>query len=289
MTGEPLRRTTLVTGATGHQGGAVLAALLRRGERVRGLVRDPEEARASALAQLGVELVGGDLLDSSELASAMRGVDGAFGLTIPGKDPEHELAQGRALIAAAREVGLPHLVLASVASASEAPEVPHFASKAQLESLAADSGVPTTVIAPTWFFENLLTHRAQIASGTMALALPSDRPLQALALADLGELVATVLAHGPYPGGRRIELAGDELTPAELAGALSQVVGVEIRHQQLSLSDLGAPTSDLPAMYAFLARSGYHVDILGLRKEFPDVGWHRFREWAAEQQWPRAR
>jgi uncharacterized protein YbjT (DUF2867 family) len=278
-------RPVLVTGATGHQGGAVLEALVARGVNVRALVRVPTSERALALAQRGVELFAGDLLDPVRLASAMSGAGCVFGLTVAGAGAEQELAQGHAIIAAASEVGLPHLVLASVASAQQAPEVPHFASKATLEAAALHSGVPTTVIAPTWFFENLLAHRQDIVSGVMALALPADRPLQAVALGDLGELVAEVIARGPSPRSRRIEVAGDEITPGAMATALSEVIGVDVHHDEVALAALGPPTGDMGAMYAFLAHTGYRVDIPALREEFRDVRWHSFSEWAREQRW----
>ena len=44
------RGPVLVLGATGGQGGAVAAALLRAGRQVRALVRDPASARARQLS-----------------------------------------------------------------------------------------------------------------------------------------------------------------------------------------------------------------------------------------------
>ena len=47
----------LVTGATGHQGGAVARHLLQRGKfTVRALVRDQNDPAAQALKQGGAEL-----------------------------------------------------------------------------------------------------------------------------------------------------------------------------------------------------------------------------------------
>ena len=54
-------QTILVTGATGHQGGAVARSLLEAGWNVRALVRDPSKPSAGALKSLGIEVQKGDL------------------------------------------------------------------------------------------------------------------------------------------------------------------------------------------------------------------------------------
>jgi dihydroflavonol-4-reductase len=53
--------TIFVTGATGQTGGNVCEQLIERGDHVRALVRNPDEA--TALAGIGVELVRGDITD----------------------------------------------------------------------------------------------------------------------------------------------------------------------------------------------------------------------------------
>ena len=75
--------TILVTGVTGHQGGAVARALLGRGFRLRGLTRDPESDHAAALARDGIEIVKGDLNDDAALRAVLAGVWGVFGVQTP--------------------------------------------------------------------------------------------------------------------------------------------------------------------------------------------------------------
>src|SRR5262245_51337981 len=65
--------TTLVTGATGLVGNAIVRELLARGRSVRALVRSRE--RASSVIPAGCELVGGDVTDVRSLHAAMRGCD----------------------------------------------------------------------------------------------------------------------------------------------------------------------------------------------------------------------
>jgi len=107
----------LVSGATGLHGGAVARALLAAGRRVRALTRDRGGERSRQLAELGAELVVGDLLDTGALTAAMHGASAVYAVTTPvGTGPEGEIAQGQSIITAARQVQAPWLILASVAS-----------------------------------------------------------------------------------------------------------------------------------------------------------------------------
>src|SRR5208282_906486 len=90
------------------------------------------------------------------LVSAMTGAGAVYAVTTPfGDGARAETRQGERLIAAARVTAVPWFILASVASADRQTGVPHFESKWQIEQELRSSGVPHTVIAPTYFFENL--------------------------------------------------------------------------------------------------------------------------------------
>jgi uncharacterized protein YbjT (DUF2867 family) len=198
----------LVLGATGGQGGAVVDALLARGRKVRALLRDPASRSARRLAEQDVEVVAGSFDDAESLAVAMQGVSGVFALTTPFEAGVHaEVRQGRAIVAAARQVRVPHLLFSSVAGANQHTGVPHFDSKAVIESEIVTAGVPYTILGPTYFFDNALGETDQILAGVLELPLPSDQPLQQLARPDLGAFAAEVLTHpDPYLS-KRIEHA----------------------------------------------------------------------------------
>src|SRR5258706_8241594 len=99
----------LITGATGHQGGAVARALLGRGFRLRGLTRDTESDHAAALARDGIELVKGDLNDDAALRAVLAGVWGVFSVqnTLEA-GVEGEEAQGKRLATLARGAAVEH-------------------------------------------------------------------------------------------------------------------------------------------------------------------------------------
>lgn len=272
----------LVLGATGGQGGAVVDALVAEGAAPRALVRSPDSARAQRLAQSGVELIVGDLHDRDSLAAAMRGVDAAFAVTTPFQAGvvavDTEVEQGLTIVAAAREARLPHLVYSSVASANLHSGVPHFESKATIEAELAASGVPFTILGPTYFYENLLGELESIAAGQLALPLAVDRPLQQMARADIGRFAARVLLAPHNFVGRRIELASDAPTPTVMAATVHAVLGCAVSAVSVPVESIR--NDAMRAMWAYLNRSGYQVDIPALHAEYSDVGWTSFWDWA---------
>src|SRR5213080_5541062 len=111
-------KSILVTGATGHQGGAVARELLARGHRVRAMSRKPEGDAAQALAGLGAELVKGDLDDAESLKRAIQGTWGVFAVQNTWEaGVEGEEAQGKRIAEIARKNGVQHYVYTSVGSA----------------------------------------------------------------------------------------------------------------------------------------------------------------------------
>ena len=72
------KKTILIAGATGQQGGASLRHLRDRGFSVRALTRDPDQPKARALLGPGVEIVRGDMEDEESLTRALEGVYGVF-------------------------------------------------------------------------------------------------------------------------------------------------------------------------------------------------------------------
>lgn len=270
--------TYVVIGATGAQGGAVAAALLSRGLPVRAVVRRPDSAGAVRLADRGAELAVADLDDPQSLAVAFTGAAGVFALTTPfERGPEEEVAQGRSIIEAASSAGVGHLVFSSVASADQHTGVPHFESKVVVEAALAASGIPYTIVGPTYFYDNLLGGLEQIREGVLDLPVPADVPLQQLSRRDLGEFVATVFADPQRFLGARIDIASDNPTPTQMAASLTRRLGREVR---LRTSDPAQIESDdMRAMFTFLSSTGYSADLAGLRKQYPEVGWQSFDDW----------
>jgi len=144
-----------------------------------------------------------------------------------------------------------------------------------------------TIVAPVFFMENLLQPwtLSGLRQGKLAMAMPASRLLQQITVADIGAFVAGVIERNDTVFGRRFEIAGDELTGEEAATILSKVTGREVRYEGFPPDVLRAQSEDLAQMFEWFDRTGYDADIKSLRRDFPEVTWHTFAEWARRQDW----
>lgn len=277
----------LVAGATGQQGGAVARALLARGHTVRGMTRTPDSAAARDLAGRGVEAVRADFDDRASLVDATRGVDAVFAMSSfweTGVSDEER--QGKALVDAAATAHVGHYVLSSVASAHRHTGVPHFESKFRIEQHLERAQIASTIIRPVYFMENATTYGAQdLAERKLAVALPPDRPLQQIAVDDIGSFAALVIENREEFRGHAIDIAGDEVTGVEAATAISAAAGVDVEYAEIPIAALRATSEELAAMYEFFDKVGMNADIDALARDYPEVGWHRYADWVAQQDW----
>ena len=278
------KRLVLVTGATGQQGGAVTRALLEMGHDVRAMVRDTQSEKAVELAQMGVELVEGDMEDTASIAAAAQGVDSMFAVTSPfvgGTDHETEL--GKNLVDGAVAAGVGHVVYSSVASADKGTGVPHFESKWEVEKHLVESDLDWTVAAPVFFYENISSPwlAEDLARGRYRQAMPVDRDLQMIGLASIGAFNATVIDGREDFYGQRIDIASDELSGADTAAALSAATGHTVTFDEQPIDEVRADFGeDMALMYEWFNQVGYDVDLARLRARFPSVGWASFADWS---------
>jgi uncharacterized protein YbjT (DUF2867 family) len=281
-------RSVLVTGATGLQGGAVARQLLRRGHRVHAFVRRTDSPAARELRALGAELVVGDFDDMDSLVQAAQGMDAMYAMATPFESGlDEEIRQGLNQADAARLAGVRHYIYSSVAGADRLTGVPHFDSKHRVELHVRRSGLPYTLLGPTFFMENLTgpAFAQGLKAGVLAMGLPPTRGLQMVSVDDLAAFTVRVLEEPDRFLEQRIDVASDEVTGQQAAGLLSMVSGHRIHYEQLPLDLIQARSEDMAAMFEWMDRVGYHADILTLRHQYPEVGWHTFEDWARGQDW----
>ncbi|MGK9234978.1 NmrA/HSCARG family protein [Inquilinus limosus] len=282
------KRNVLVTGATGQQGGAVASALLSRGHRVRAVTRKPDGDAARRLASAGVEIVAGDLGDAASIRQAAGGVDTMFLMTDAYEaGPAEETRQGILAADVAKAAGIGHLIYSSVASADRKTGIPHFESKYLVEKHIAGLGIPHTISAPVAFMENAVAPWAidGLRQGVHAFALPPGREIQLVAVADIGAFVAALAERRDQVFGKRFDIAGDELTGEAQAKVLSQAIGRPIAYREIPVAVMRQQSEDTALMFEWFDRVGYSADIAALRRDFPEIRWHSFADWARAFDW----
>jgi uncharacterized protein YbjT (DUF2867 family) len=275
-------KTILVTGATGNQGGAVVDALLVEPDRwrVRALTRSPDGARARHLAARGVEVVGGDLADAASLRAAMAGVHGVFSVqNTRTAGLEGEVTQGVGVASAARAVGVAHVVYSSVGGVERVRGIPHFDTKWRIEQYQRQLGLPVSVLRPVAFMDGYTMRGARsIGLGMLAGVLGKDKPIQMIAVRDIGVFARLAFADPDRFLGRELEIAGDELTVPEIATTFHEVLGRRPRYPLIPrwlIRRMGAEAK----MMIWFGESGYAADIPALRELHP--GLLTFRQWLA--------
>jgi uncharacterized protein YbjT (DUF2867 family) len=270
-----MRVYVFVAGATGRIGSPVARLLLERGHRVRAGARDTGSRGATHLASLGAQVVRADYDDPPSLEAAARGVDVVIATgTAHRSGPQGERRHGIALAEAL--AGGPPLVYVSGAGADRPSNVPVFEAKRAVEARVAQLDLSAAILAPAYFMENAFNpwNLDALARGRFPLALPGDRPLAQVAIADVAAMAALAAERFEDVAGRRIELASDELTGEQAAERLSRATGRSFVFERVD-----APPPLRP-LFAWLDAVGFAIDVAALRERYPEVGWRSFEAWA---------
>jgi uncharacterized protein YbjT (DUF2867 family) len=138
------QRLILLTGATGYVGGRLLGALEAGGHPVRCLARRPEFLQQRVVES--TQVVKGDLLDATSLASALAGVDSAYYLVHSmgsgGAFEEEDRRAAKSFADAAREASVRRIIYLGGLGRGEKLSR-HLASRQEVGRILRESDVPT--------------------------------------------------------------------------------------------------------------------------------------------------
>ncbi|MCP3757994.1 NmrA/HSCARG family protein [Streptomyces sp. TBY4] len=273
------QKTVVVVGATGLQGGAVTRHLLRGGWQVRALTRDPDGARAVELEEAGAQVVRARMEDVGSLAAAAEGAWGLFSVqptigspgTAPDFSAEDEVRWGVNVAEAAHAAGIGHFVFTSVDGAGRHLEekLPvNLVSKWRIEQHIAALGLPATILRPVSFMENFTTGYA-LRDGSLSTGLAPEVPQRIMAVDDVGAVAALAFSRPKEWIGRTVPLAGDELTPVEIAAAIGKAIGAPLPYVQVPIDAIRALSEDFAYANVWLNTLGYRADIAATREIHP--------------------
>ncbi len=219
---------TLITGATGFVGSAVLRALVARGFAVRALVRPGGDRRN--LDGVPVTLVEGDLRDPASLARAVAGVAYLFHVAADYRiwvpDPAEMLRANvdgtRALMLAALEAGVERVVYCSSVAALGLTK----------DGSPADEATPVSEAAIVGIYKKS-KYRAEQA----VLALVRERGLPAVIVNPAGPIGPRDIK--PTPTGQMIADAASGRMPAYVDTGINVVHVDDVAHGHLLALERG--------------------------------------------------
>jgi uncharacterized protein YbjT (DUF2867 family) len=250
------KKIIAVVGATGAQGGGLVRAILADKGRpfaARAITRDVNSDAARALAKLGAEVVAADVDDVKSLERAFEGAYGAYCVTFfwAHFSPEKEMAEARAMAEAAKHAGLRHVIWSTLEDTralvplgdGRMPtlmgkyKVPHFDAKGESNRFFTELGVPTTFLLTSFYWDNMISFGMgpkRGPDGKLAITMPmGGAKLPAIAAEDIGGCAYGIFKRGTEYVGKTVGIAGEHLTGAEMAAALTKALGQEVRYNDV--------------------------------------------------------
>lgn len=245
-----------VFGATGNQGGSVIANVLSNSKLssefgLRGITRDPSKPNAKKLTDQGVEMVSADMNDPAALKSAISGSYAVFAVTNywESQSKEKEVQQGKNIADVSKKAGVKHLIWASLPHVTKLTNgalthVDHFDGKAEIEeyieSIKGDSGMIASYWMPGFFMSNLKGMiQPSPSSGIPTLTMPWNAEKTQVALLDVvddtGKYVAGLLLAEPKSvDGIHVNGVSEWTTPGEIVSTLSKTSGTKVEFREAS-------------------------------------------------------
>ncbi|WP_039824690.1 SDR family oxidoreductase [Nocardia testacea] len=270
--------TILVTGATGNIGSELLRQLPQRSDlHIRAATRDPSGATLPGT----VEAVRADLRRPDSLRSALAGVTALFLVSRVGDDA--------AVLAAARDAGVEHVVLVSSITVQSHPHLEPARENAAVERLLETSGMDWTILRPTQFASNALWWADSIRE-TRSVEVPfADIGLPTVHPADIAAVARVALTERGHRG-RTYALTGPaRISPRWQVDAIAAALGERIsfteidraRARERMIPQLGPRTTD-----ALLDVTGGDIneELLAVRDTVTRVTGSRartFEDWVA--------
>jgi NAD(P)H dehydrogenase (quinone) len=220
--------TVLVLGASGTIGRQVVKDLAGQAVNVR--ITSRNQKTVEQLRREGKDCHYLDLDDPRTFALALAGVDQVFlltGYTVA------MLTQSKTLVDAAKKAGVRHIVHVGVFAEWDTTDA-HFAWHQLIEKYIEASGIAWTHLHPNMFME--VFTGLYIPKNLTYTSYWDDRRVGYIASSDIAAVAAKALVDGPERhGGQHYWLSVESFNGQEIAALLSEVTGLEIKHENKGL------------------------------------------------------
>ncbi len=272
------KKTIVVVGATGAQGGGLVRAILNDPDHefnVRAITRDVNSDKAKELVKLGAEVVSADVDDAESLKKAFQGAYGAFCVTFFWNhfSPEKEMENAKSMAEAAKHAGVNHVIWSTLDDTrklipltdNRMPtlmgrfKVPHFDAKGEANHFFTDLGLPVTMLNTVFYWDNFIYFGLgpkKGPDGKLAITMPmGDKKFPGIAAADIGKCALGIFKAGPKYIGKTVGIAGEHLTIKQMAEAFGRVLGEEVTYNAVETEvyrSFGFPgAEDMGNMFQF--------------------------------------
>ncbi|MBE1495926.1 uncharacterized protein YbjT (DUF2867 family) [Amycolatopsis lexingtonensis] len=256
-----------ITAPTGQIGSKLVAALLRRPEPVRLVVRDP--AKLPAEVRERAEIVAGSHRDPDVLDRALDGADALFWLMpAAGTASSPYEAYVTASIPGADAVvrhAVPRIVVVSALGRGSQIYAGHISASHAMEDLFRSTGAHVRALALPTFMDNILRQTATIKDGVISGTLPAGFRMPWIATKDIAALAAEYLLDRTWTGQDSVEtLGGEDLSHHDVAEILTDVLATPIRYQPAERAALKGFLTGRGVSEA-MAQSMMDMDVAGER------------------------
>ena len=251
----------LVTGATGHFGGATINFLLEKGveaKRISALVRNKQSV--DEFKKKGVKTLIGDYNSYNSLATAFVGVEKL--LLVSGSDLMNRTAQHLNVINAAKEAGVKHIIYTSFQRRNESENSPLgivAQSHIQTEKSLKESGIDYTILKNNLYMDFLPGFIGEKVAETGVIFVPAENgKVSAVLRSEMAEATANILATDSHIGKEYDFTNTTAVTYHDIAKTVSEAIEKPINYISPSVEEYGKT----------LASHGVPAEVIGIFSSF---------------------
>jgi uncharacterized protein YbjT (DUF2867 family) len=230
----------LVTGATGNTGSLLVPMLRNADFDVRVFVKD--ESKAKPFREMGAEVILGDLDQPETIEPAVDGVGKIYLLTWNGPT---QAQQAENVIKSAKKNGNPYIIRHSMWG----PENSRIIKQGdQVEEAVKSSGLPWTMLKPTFFMQNTMMAAKSIVSDGVIYWDMKDGKLGMIDVRDIVDTAVSVLTGSGHEGTSYILTGPEPISFHDVASIFSKVLGKDVKYVNVpgeaamqSMTGMGIP------------------------------------------------